>query len=89
MAIECSLSVRLGLVDKAVEVQQNELLARFGLPTKLPDLSHDSVIEHVNYDKKILGNITRWILPVGIGRAVVSSNVNETDLIAVLKEHSF
>jgi 3-dehydroquinate synthetase len=51
-------------------------------------LPHDSIIEHVNYDKKILGNITRWILPVGIGRAVVSSNVNEADLLAVLKEHS-
>ena len=88
MAVECSLSVRLGLVEKAVELQQNDLLARFGLPTKLRDLPHDSIIEHVNYDKKILGNITRWILPVGIGRAVVSSNVNEADLLAVLKEHS-
>ena len=87
MAVECGLSVRLGLVDKAVKIQQNDLLAQFGLPTTLPALSLQSVIEHVNYDKKILGNITRWILPVGVGRAVVSSNVNESDLIAVLNEH--
>ena len=88
MAIECSLSVRLGQVDKDVEVQQRELLTRFGLPTRLPRVSLDTVIEHVNYDKKVFGNAPRWILPVGIGRAVISSNVGEADLAAVLAEYS-
>jgi len=89
MAIEASLSVRLGLADAAVEVQQNDLLTRFGLPTRLPQVSRDLLIELINYDKKVFGGAPRWILPVAIGRAVVSGNVTETDLNDVLKEYAF
>jgi len=67
MAIEARLSVRLGLVDPAVEVRQNDLLTRLGLPTKLPQVSHSLLIELINYDKKVFGGAPRWILPVGIG----------------------
>jgi 3-dehydroquinate synthetase len=75
-------------VDPAVEVRQNDLLTRLGLPTKLPQVSHSLLIELINYDKKVFGGAPRWILPVGIGRAVVSSSVTEADLIHVLKEQS-
>jgi 3-dehydroquinate synthase len=88
MAIEASLAVRLGLADPEVEILQNDLLTRFGLPTRLPQVSYDSLLAHINFDKKVFGGSPRWILPVAIGRAVISSNVSEADLAAVLKEHS-
>ena len=88
MAIESKLSVRLRLADPQVEIRQNELMRRFGLPTRLPQVSHDSLLAHINYDKKVFGNAPRWILPVNIGRTVISTAVTEADLIAVLKEAS-
>jgi 3-dehydroquinate synthase len=88
MAIEAGLSVRLGLADAEVEIRQNNLLTRFGLPTKLPQVSHDLLISRIHYDKKVFGDAPRWILPVAIGRAVVSNRVSEADLIAVLEAHS-
>lgn len=87
MAIEAALAVRLGLAEESVEARQNELLTRFGLPTKLPRVSLDLLLELINYDKKVFGDAPRWILPVAIGRAIVSSSVKEADLIAVLKEN--
>jgi 3-dehydroquinate synthetase len=88
MAVEASLSVRLGLADTEVEVLQKDLLTRFGLPTRLPKVSHDTLLAHINYDKKVFGGSPRWILPVAIGRAVISNRVSEADLIAVLKDNS-
>jgi 3-dehydroquinate synthetase len=86
MAIESRLSVRVGLTDREVELRQNDLLTQFGLPTRLPQVPLDLLLAHLNYDKKVFGNAPRWILPVAIGRAVVSSAVTEADLIAVLNE---
>jgi 3-dehydroquinate synthase len=86
MAIESKLAVRLRLAEPRVETRQNELLRRFGLPTRLPQVPRDSLLAHINYDKKVFGNVPRWILPINIGRATISTAVTETDLIAVLQE---
>ena len=86
MAIESKLAVRLRLAEARVEIRQNELLRRFGLPTRLPQVPRDSLLAHINYDKKVFGNVPRWILPIDIGRATISTAVTETDLIAVLQE---
>ena len=88
MAIEASLSVRLGLADTDVEARQNELLTRFGLPTRLPRVPHDLLLSLIHSDKKVFGDVPRWILPVAIGRAVVSNRVTDADLVAVLETHS-
>lgn len=88
MAIEAGIAVRLGLAKPEVAMRQNELLTRFGLPTKLPKVSIDVLLSHIRNDKKVFGDAPRWILPVEIGRATVSSSVSEGDLIAVIEEHS-
>jgi shikimate kinase / 3-dehydroquinate synthase len=88
MAVEASLAVRLGLAHPDVEVCQNNLLTRFGLPTKLPRVSLDLLLSLINSDKKVFGDAPRWILPIAVGRAVVSSRVAESDLIAVLEKQT-
>ena len=50
--------------------------------------THLDSLAHINYDKKVFGNAPRWILPVAVGRAVVSSAVSESDLIEVLRASS-
>ena len=88
MAVEATLAVRLGMADSSVEIRQNKLLTEFDLPTRLPAISLDRLLELIRHDKKFSGGAPSWILPVGVGRAVVSRTVSETDLIAVLKERS-
>jgi 3-dehydroquinate synthetase/shikimate kinase len=88
MAIEASLSVRIGLAPPEVKTRQNELLTQFGLPTRLPQVSHDLLLARIGSDKKVFGDTPRWILPVAVGRSMISSQVTKADLIAVLKECS-
>jgi 3-dehydroquinate synthetase len=88
MATEAGLAVRLGLCDVSVERCQNDLLVRFGLPIRVPRLSLDVLLGLIHSDKKVFGESPRWILPVAVGRAIVSTAVSEADLVSVLKEHS-
>jgi 3-dehydroquinate synthetase len=46
------------------------------------------LLELVHRDKKVTGGAPRWILPVGLGRAVISQNVTAMDLIEVFKRQS-
>jgi shikimate kinase / 3-dehydroquinate synthase len=88
MTVEARLAIRLGFAHPAVGTRQNDLLVQFGLPTRLPAISRRQLLEFVHHDKKVFGDAPRWILPVDIGRAVVSSNVTEHDLNEVLEECS-
>jgi shikimate kinase / 3-dehydroquinate synthase len=88
MAVEAALAVRLGLLAPEVETRQNRLLTRFHLPTRLGAVALDQLLELIHHDKKVSGGAPRWILPVGLGRAVVSQNVSAVDLIQVLKQRS-
>jgi 3-dehydroquinate synthetase len=88
MTVAARLACRLQLAEPAVERRQSALLARLGLPTRLPAVSRSLLLELVQRDKKIFGDAPRWILPTAIGRAQVSSNVGEGDLNACLEELS-
>jgi len=85
MVVEARLAVRLGLADPVVEQRQKELLVRFGLPTHIPMVARDLLLELINRDKKVFGNTPRWILPSAIGRASVSTMISEADLIATFE----
>ena len=88
MTAAARLACRLQLADSALERRQSALLARFGLPTRLAPVSHNLLLELIYRDKKVFGDAPRWVLPTAIGRALVSSNVSEADLIACLEELS-
>jgi shikimate kinase/3-dehydroquinate synthase len=88
MTIAARLACRLQLADTAVERRQSALLSHFGLPTRLPIVSRALLLELIQRDKKVFGDVPRWILPTAIGRALISSNVSEADLIACLDELS-
>ena len=88
MTVAARLAGRLQLAEPSVERRQSALLARFGLPTRLPAVSRARLLELVQRDKKIFGDALRWILPTAIGRVLVSSQVGEADLVACLEELS-
>jgi 3-dehydroquinate synthase len=86
MALGARLAVRLGRAEQSLEKRQNDLLTQFGLPTRLPPVPLERLLGFIHSDKKVFGDAPRWILPVAIGRAVVSSGVTESDLTATLEE---
>jgi len=88
MAVEARIAVRLRLADPELEERQNALLERLGLPTRLPALSRDLLLEYVNRDKKVFGDAPRWILPTSEGRVTVSRAVPEDEVMAALRERS-
>jgi len=88
MAVEARIASRLKLADPRVEARQEALLERLGLPTRLPQVARGLLLEIVQRDKKVFGDVPRWILPTAVGKAVVSSTVSEEDLVAALEDRS-
>ncbi|HVB96896.1 MAG TPA: 3-dehydroquinate synthase [Chloroflexota bacterium] len=73
------LSVERGGLQPHEAARQNTVLARFGLPTQLPESmprpSVDSILEAMTRDKKSRGADLRWILLDRVGQARVESGV--------------
>lgn len=88
MAVEARIAVRIGLARPEVEVRQNRLLRQFGLPTRLPAIPQDELLDLIRRDKKVFGEAPRWILPTEIGRARVMNTVSDNDILAALRENS-
>jgi shikimate kinase / 3-dehydroquinate synthase len=85
MVVEARLAALLGQIDEEIESRQRRLLTRFGLPTALPPVPLDKLLELVQRDKKVFGDAPRLILPSGLGRAAVSAAVSETQLREALR----
>lgn len=65
--------------------QIKELLAYFDLPTEgPPNMSAQHYITHMQRDKKVLSGTMRFILPLGIGKAEVVSDVTQQELSQLL-----
>ena len=63
-----------GLGDEVVE-RLSGLLKRFGLPTSMPDLDADRLIEAMLLDKKVRGKAIRWVLLEDIGKPVIRDDI--------------
>ena len=88
MVVEARIAVRLGVAQPEVEARQNRLLEQFGLPTRLPVIPLDQLLDLVRHDKKVFGDAPRWILPQTIGRARISHAVKDEDILAALGQCS-
>ncbi len=61
------------------------LLQAFDLPIQAPqDMHYDDFIKHMRHDKKVQAGNLVFIIPQGIGKSVVTKDVSEEVLKAVL-----
>jgi 3-dehydroquinate synthetase/shikimate kinase len=88
MGVEARLAVRLQIAPAEVERRQDQLLERFGLPTRLPGVPHPQLLALIQRDKKASEEAPRFILPSAIGRGAVSGEVTEAELLEALRERS-
>ena len=82
------LAERRGLIDEKVTARQISLLKALHLPTALPNSvkwSTKDILERMRPDKKTVSGSLRFILPTQLGTVRVFSDVNESDVLAVLE----
>jgi len=78
------LAERLSRVDAAFTARQRELLESFGLPTAVPEISHEELIELMYHDKKVERGQLRFVLPARLGLVEVVRDVSTDDIRAAL-----
>ena len=63
-----------GLAEEAVARMSN-LLKGFGLPTSMPELDPERLIEAMFLDKKVRGKAIRWVLLEDVGKPVIRDDI--------------
>lgn len=76
MIAAAKISNEMGILDKSELLRLNSLIQRVGLPTAMPELDLDEIIEAIKHDKKVLGGKTRFILLKSLGSAFVTDTVD-------------
>lgn len=69
------LSARLGLLQPGELRQIEHVISLAGLPRGGLDLDVDACTAAMAYDKKVFGSKIRFVLPAGIGKAVIRDDV--------------
>lgn len=87
MAVAARLAVCLGWCEAAVETRQNALLEALGLPLAVPRaMAPEAILETMRSDKKNRNGAIAMILPRAVGTVEIVREIEETRLVAVLKE---
>lgn len=76
MAIAGEIAARMQLWDALDARRQDRLIAKAGLPTKLPaNIDTEAIIAVLQTDKKVKDGRVRFVLPTKLGAATVSDRV--------------
>ncbi len=85
MIIAAEVAVRLGWMSEEELGRLEGLIIRAGLPRFGPAISPETMLSLMAGDKKVQAGRIRYVLPQGIGRAVVTSDVPEELVLEVLR----
>ena len=84
MVLATNFAASLGRIDAATAQRINALIAKTGLPTTLPDIAPEIMVEHMSRDKKNEGGTIRLILLDRLGQSRVDGSVARTDILHFL-----
>jgi 3-dehydroquinate synthase len=80
------IAAELGMWQKEDTQRQDALIAKAGLPTKLPDgVDIEAIIEALQSDKKVKDGKVRFVLPTQIGVVTVTDEVPSDIIRQVLR----
>ncbi len=80
MVLAAQLSHQLGALDQHSLTRAVALITAAGLPTNMPNIATDVMLEHMGRDKKNDGGTVRLILLERIGASVVDASVSAARL---------
>ena len=70
------IALVMGLWTQEEAQRQNALIVKAGLPIDIPsELNIEDILETIKSDKKVRAGKVRFILPTGIGKAIISDRV--------------
>ena len=78
------LAERMGRVDAHFTKRQYDLLQSLGLPTAVPEVPHEELIELMYHDKKVERGKLRFVLPSRMGHVEVVRGVSTEDILVAL-----
>jgi len=81
-----AIAAEMGYWDGAIAARQTRLIERAGLPTALPDLNIDAILDALKADKKVKQGQVRFVLPKALGAATLVNQVPEAIIRRVLKK---
>ena len=84
MLVAGRIAHRLGVMEKNELDRLKSVITRAGLPTELPQVNTDIIIEVMKHDKKISQGKIRFILPRTIGEVFITDEVSPHLLEEVL-----
>ncbi len=70
------ISNRLGFLNKNELMRLKRIIKKAGLPTEIPDLKIEEIIQAMQHDKKILEGKIRFVLLKAIGSAFITDKVS-------------
>jgi len=70
------ISNRLGFLNKNDLTRLKRVITKAGLPTELPNLKMEEIIQAIKYDKKILQGKIRLVLPKTIGNVFITEQAD-------------
>ncbi|MEX0588690.1 MAG: 3-dehydroquinate synthase [Cyanobium sp.] len=78
------IAMAMGLWSAHEQRRQRVVIAAAGLPMAWPALDPDAVLASLQGDKKVRNGQVRFVLPTGLGRVEIRSDVTEATIRSVL-----
>jgi 3-dehydroquinate synthase len=83
--IACKVAEALTWFTASETRRVSSLFEAFALPIEGPDsMTKDDYVKHMKRDKKVEAGSIRFVLPQGIGKAVVTKDVTDAILTNIL-----
>ena len=79
------IAVGMGLWSASDQARQKAVIAAAGLPLAWPQLDPVAVLSCLQGDKKVRDGQVRFVLPTGIGRVEIRSDVESTTILEALQ----
>ncbi len=84
MLAAARISNKLDILDKNEVFRLKSVIARAGLPTEMPSLQLERLIQAMKHDKKVLQGKLRFVLPKSIGEVFITDEVSPSLMEQVL-----
>lgn len=86
MVVEGLIANKIGLLSKQELTQQNNLIKKAGLPTKIPSIDAKKIINELKKDKKVVGGKIEFVLLKEIGKAEYGINASNEIIEEAIEE---
>ncbi len=84
MIAAARIAQRLGILDSSELTRLKGVISGVGLPTEIPKLDIEKIVQATKHDKKIVAGKVRFVLPRAMGNVFVTDEVNPSLVKEVL-----